>query len=86
VRARHDALKADPAIVASAKRQTAERECKSLLSSADGYMAINQPAKAKTFLQQIIDKYGDTEWAAEARKRVAAIKVDERVDRRKRQG
>lgn len=74
VKARHDALKADPAILASAKRQTAERECKAWLAAADTYLKINQTAKAKTYLQQIIDKHGSTEWAAEAKKRLATIK------------
>lgn len=74
VKAHYDALKSDGKIVASAKRQSAERECKGWLSMADSYLQINQPDKAKTFLQRVIEKYGDTEWAVEARKRLAAIK------------
>lgn len=73
VKARYDALKANKALVATANNQSAERECKGWLSAADNYMKISQPAKAKAYLQRIIDKYGDTEWAAEARKRMATI-------------
>src|SRR5205085_11428430 len=74
VKAHYEKLKADPAIVSSAKSQSADRECKGWLSAADNYIANNMGEKAKPFLQKILDKYGATPWAAEARKRMAAIR------------
>jgi outer membrane protein assembly factor BamD (BamD/ComL family)/dienelactone hydrolase len=74
VKARYDQLKSNPAIQASAKTQAAERECKSWLSTADNYITNNMAEKAKPYLQKLIDKYPDTPWAPEARKRLSAIK------------
>jgi outer membrane protein assembly factor BamD (BamD/ComL family) len=74
VKARYEQLKADPAIQASAKTQSAERECKGWLSTADNYINNNFPEKARPYLQKILDKYPGTSWAAEAKKRLAGIK------------
>ncbi|MDB5320407.1 MAG: hypothetical protein JWN40_2038 [Phycisphaerales bacterium] len=74
VKARYDQLKSNPTIQASAKTQAAERECKSWLSTADNYITNNMADKAKPYLQKVIDKYPDTPWAPEARKRLTALK------------
>ena len=74
MKAHLEALKADKSIQASAKGQGADRECKGWLSTADNYLKNNMGEKAKPYLQKIVDKYGDTEWAAEAKKRLAEIK------------
>jgi dienelactone hydrolase len=74
VKARYEQLKSDPAIQASAKTQSAERECKGWLSTADNYINNNFPDKAKPYLQKILDKYPGTSWATEAKKRLAGIR------------
>lgn len=74
VKARYEQLKANPSIQASAKTQSAERECKGWLSTADNYINNNLPEKAKPYLQKIVDKYPGTAWATEAKKRLAAIR------------
>jgi predicted esterase/ribosomal protein L15E len=74
VKARYDELKSNPAIQASAKTQSAERECKGWLSTADNYISNGLPDKAKPHLQKILDKYPGTPWATEAKKRLATLK------------
>ena len=49
-------------------------ECKGLLSTADNYIKNNLPEKAKPYLQKILDKHAETEWAKEARKRLEEMK------------
>ena len=67
-------LKANKTLLASAKGQNADRECKGWLSTADNYLKNSLPEKAKPYLQKIVDKYGDTQWAVEAKTRLAEIK------------
>lgn len=74
VKAHLEELKTDPKIQASAKSQSADRECKSWLSTADNYLHNNMSEKARPYLQKILDKYAGTEWAVEAKKRLAEIK------------
>jgi predicted esterase len=74
VKAHYDELKANKAVLASAKSQAAERECKGWLSTADNYIKNGLPEKAKPYLQKIVEKYADTEWATEARKRMEEMK------------
>ena len=69
-----DELKADKTIISSAKSQGADRECKGWMSTADNYLTNNMGDKAKPYLQKIIDKYGDTEWAIEAKKKIESIR------------
>jgi outer membrane protein assembly factor BamD (BamD/ComL family) len=74
VKAHYEQLKSDPAIQASAKSQSADRECKGWLSTADNYINNNLAEKAKPYLQRILDKYPGTAWAAQAKERLARIK------------
>ncbi len=74
VKAHYETLKANPAILTSAKGQSADRECKGWLSTADNYLSNNMGEKARPYLQKIIDKYGDTPWGTEAKQRLAGIK------------
>ena len=74
VKAHDDTLKADKAIQASANSQVAERECKSWLALADSCIKNASPDQAQPYLQKILDKYGATTWAAEAKKRQALMK------------
>ncbi len=73
VKAHLDALLADKSIQSAAAGQTADRECKGWLQTADNYIQNNMNEKAKPYLQRIVDKYGDTAWAAEAKKRLAQM-------------
>ncbi|HLX63989.1 MAG TPA: TlpA disulfide reductase family protein [Planctomycetota bacterium] len=59
---------------AAASVVTAEKQCKSWLSLADAYITNGNPAGAKEYLNKIVDKYGETAWAAEAKKRLETIK------------
>jgi pimeloyl-ACP methyl ester carboxylesterase len=74
VKAHYEQLKANPTIQTAAKSQAADRECKSWLSTADNYIANNMTEKAKPYLQKILDKYPNSDWAPQARKRLAATK------------
>jgi predicted esterase len=74
VKAHYDDLKANKEIAATAFSQAADRECKGLLSTADNYVKSDLPDEAKPYLRKILDKYGSTPWAAEAKARLAKIK------------
>jgi len=74
VKAHVESLKSDTSIQKSAKSQSAERDCKSWLATADSYIKNNMAASAKPYLQKIVDQYGDTDWAATAKKRMAELK------------
>jgi outer membrane protein assembly factor BamD (BamD/ComL family)/pimeloyl-ACP methyl ester carboxylesterase len=73
VKAHLDALTADKSIQSMAVDQAAARECKGWLATADNYMQNSLNDKAKGYLQKILDKYPDTKWADEAKKRLAQI-------------
>lgn len=73
MKAHLEMLKADKTIQAAAVGQSADRECKGWLLTADNYMQNSMNEKAKPYLQKILDKYGDTKWAAEAKKRLAQM-------------
>jgi predicted esterase len=73
VKAHLDELNADKSIQSAAAGQSADRECKGWLQTADNYIQNNLNEKAKPYLQRILDKYGNTEWAAEAKKRLAQM-------------
>jgi len=74
VKAHYEQLKSDPAVRASARSQSADRECKGWLSTADNYINNNLPEKAKPYLQRILDKYPGTAWAGQAKQRLASLK------------
>ena len=73
VKARLDALKADKRICAAVRTKEAARECRVWLNLADNYIRVGKPARAKEYLERIVAKYGDTDWAAKARERLAGI-------------
>jgi dienelactone hydrolase/outer membrane protein assembly factor BamD (BamD/ComL family) len=73
-KARLEALKNDKTIQADLRNKEAERDCRSWMSMVDNFMKAENPDKAREYLQKIIDKYPDTEWGAEAKKRLAAMK------------
>jgi predicted esterase len=53
--------------------ERAERECQAWLNLAENYLRAKKPEKAKEYLDKIIDKYGDTDWGAKARKRLGEM-------------
>ncbi len=74
VKAHYAELKSNKSVQSAAMGQVAERECKSWLAMADSFIKNGAPDDAKPELQKILTKYGDTSWAAEAKKRLATLK------------
>jgi predicted esterase len=74
VKAHLAALKEDKAVKAAINTGSeAEEECTGWLSLADAYIQSGMPDKARPHLQKIIDKYGDSPWAKQAREQLAKI-------------
>ncbi|KPK80387.1 MAG: hypothetical protein AMJ81_12155 [Phycisphaerae bacterium SM23_33] len=73
VKAHLEAMKADKKIMARVRQQEADRECRGWLGIADNYINAGLNAKAETYLRKIIKEYPDTDWAAQARQRLAKI-------------
>jgi hypothetical protein len=78
VKAHLEAMKADKKIAAAIRGKIADGDCKKWLSLARNYLNVNMPQRAKPYLKKIIDKYGDTEYAAEAGKLLAKIEAKEK--------
>ena len=74
-----DELKADKTLVAAATTQAAAREGKANLEMANNYIKGGMPDKAKPFLQEIITKYPDTEWATKAKLMIDAINAEKKA-------
>jgi predicted esterase len=72
-RKRLDVLRADPAVQKALREREAERDCKPWLTMADNFLKADVKDKARDYLQRIIDKYPDTEWAAQAQARLNAL-------------
>lgn len=68
------ALKSDKAVMAAVRAKDAERDCRGWLSLADNYAKNGLKDKAREFLQKVIDKYGDTDWGAQAKERLKQLK------------
>ncbi len=66
-------MQGDKTIQADLHGKDAERECRAWLSMAENFQKAGSPDKAKEYLQKILDKYADTEWGAEAKKRMGAL-------------
>lgn len=75
VKARLKALKADTLIQYKIARARAKHDCRGWLGMADNYINAKMPKKAIPYLEKVIKKYGKTDWADEARKRLAKIKT-----------
>jgi len=73
VKAHLDALKADKDIRAKVLSEKATRECRVWLQLADNYARAGKPAKAREYLNRIVGSYADSDWAAKARERLAAL-------------
>jgi predicted esterase len=68
-----DALKADPAVAAAVAKKTAERECAEQMVLVEGLIANKAIERAREVLKQIIEKYPDTTWSAQAKERLNDI-------------
>jgi thiol-disulfide isomerase/thioredoxin len=66
-------MRADPALVKKVQNEAADKECKGWLSMARNFASAGLPDKARPFLEQIIQKYPDTDYAREARDLLAKI-------------
>jgi len=73
VKSHLESLKSDKAVQAAIKTARAEADCRGWMSLADSYANAGENEKAREYLGKIVDKYGDTEWGAKARARLAEI-------------
>jgi thiol-disulfide isomerase/thioredoxin len=61
------AMRADPNLAAKVQNAAAEKDCKGWMSMARNFINAGLPDKAKPFLDQIIQKYPDSDYAKEAK-------------------
>ena len=73
VKATLESLKSDKAIQATIKTAQVDADCRGWMSLADNYAKLGLNEKAREYLSRIVDKYGDTDWGAKARARLAEI-------------
>jgi tetratricopeptide (TPR) repeat protein len=73
VKARLDALEANEGIQAKVIGEQAARECRVWLNLADNYARAGKPETAREYLERILAKYIGSDWAAQARQRLAAL-------------
>jgi TolA-binding protein len=73
VKAKLAALQSNKSITASIDAKQADADCRSWLSLADNFIESGLPEKARPYLQKIIDMYGNTPWADQARARLKQI-------------
>jgi len=73
VKSHLESLKSDKTVQAAMTKTQAESDCRRWMSLADNYAKAGMKTKAREYLKKIIDKYGDTEWADEARVQLAKI-------------
>jgi uncharacterized Zn finger protein len=76
VKSHLESLKADPKVQAALHKQEASRDCLEWLKMADKLMKEGKNEEAKPYLQKILDKYGDTEWADKAKERLNKLNQD----------
>jgi thiol-disulfide isomerase/thioredoxin len=61
------ALRADPNVMKKIQNDAAEKDCKGWMSMARNFIKTGLPDKARPFLDQVIQKYPDTDYAKEAK-------------------
>ena len=59
--------------LAALRSQQAGRHCRVWLNLADNYIRAGRADRAKPYLKKIIDRYGDTDWADGARRRLRKL-------------
>ena len=70
VRARLKQLESDKTIQAKIREKQADRDCKTWFRMSENYVKAGMRAKAREYLQKIIDTYGGTTWSEKASKRL----------------
>lgn len=73
IKSRLEALKSNKAIQTQEQTKKVDSDCRSWLSIADNYIRTGMPDKGVPYLHRIIDTYGGTSWAQEARSRLQQI-------------
>ena len=73
VKKRLEALKGDADIQGAIVSKQAERECRTWIQMADNFARAGRRREARDYLNKVIKKYGDTDWGAKARTRLAEI-------------
>ncbi len=64
---RAEAMRNDKELMARIRAEKAERDCRGWLSMARNFIKAGMPEKARTYLEKVIENYGDTPYASEAR-------------------
>ena len=67
------AMRADPELMKKVMLASADKDCKGWLSMARNFMKAGLKDKAKSYLDQVIQKYPDTDYAKEAKEMLAAL-------------
>ena len=73
VKAHLESIKADPGIQNAIRNRQAESQCRGWLNMADNFAKAGRPDKAREYLQKVLDEHPDTEWADQARQRLADL-------------
>jgi len=68
------ALRADPNVMKKIQNDAAEKDCKGWMSMARNFIKTGLPDKARPFLDQVIQKYPDTDYAKEAKELLQKMK------------
>jgi thiol-disulfide isomerase/thioredoxin len=72
--AKAEAMRNDEALMAGIANRAAERECLGWLSMARNFAKAGMPAKAAPYLQKVLEKYPETDYAEQAKEILAKIK------------
>jgi thiol-disulfide isomerase/thioredoxin len=64
-------MRADPDLMGKIQSQAADKDCKGWMSMARGFIKSGMPEKAKPYLEKVIQKYPDSDYAKEAKELLA---------------
>ena len=66
-------MRADPELMKKMTQASADKDCKAWLALARNFMKAGLKDKAKSYLDQVIQKYPDTDYAKEAKELLASL-------------
>jgi TolA-binding protein len=66
-------MRADPGLMKKMTQASADKDCKAWLALARNFMKAGLKDKAKSYLDQVIQKYPDTDYAKEAKELLASF-------------
>ena len=66
-------MRADPALMKKITNTAAEKDCKGWLSMARSFIKAGMPEKARPYLERVIEKYPDTDFAQQAKDMLATL-------------